>query len=313
MAIRDPETLLNTVIEGIGQPFYALDPEWRVTFYNEEAARYFQRPAHDVLGRNLWDVFPGDAAHGRARLLREAMAGRQLVKGETPSMKDGRIVAYCMFPLGDGLGVTFRDITEQHRYEQHLKLVLGELNHRVKNTLAIVQSIAVLTFKGADPVARTDFQERLRTLGAVHSLLTARNWESAGLSDIVQTTIGTHRGGAGDRVRIDGKDFCLRPKSAVSVSMALHELATNALKYGALSNDRGHVDVTWREADGRFRMTWRECGGPAVSPPASRGFGSRMIEQGLASELQGEVRIEFRPEGVVCTIDAPIEAILDGA
>jgi two-component sensor histidine kinase len=111
---------------------------------------------------------------------------------------------------------------------------------------------------------------------------------------------------------LEGDDFRVHPKSAIAISMALHELGTNALKYGALSADGGTVAMRWTTKDCRFRLRWEECGGPAVAAPRHKGFGSRMIERGLASELHGDVRIEYRPEGVVCSIDAPLDVIRDG-
>jgi two-component sensor histidine kinase len=200
------------------------------------------------------------------------------------------------------------DVTERHRYEDHLKLLLNELNHRVKNTLAIVQSIAALTLKDVDAGARAAFNERLLTLSAVHNLLTDESWQGASIASVVLASLRTAR----ERVNFAGDDLWLQPKSAVALSMALHELGTNALKYGALSRERGTVAVRWTTSDGRFRLRWEETGGPAVLPSSHRGFGSRMIERGLAAELQGEVRIDWRREGVVCTIDAPLEAIQDG-
>jgi two-component sensor histidine kinase len=199
------------------------------------------------------------------------------------------------------------DVTERHRHEDHLRLLLNELNHRVKNTLAIVQSIAALTLKDVGPDARAAFEERLLNLSAVHNLLTDENWNSTSLASVARTSLRAAR----ERVSFDGDDLRLRPKSAVVLSMALHELGTNALKYGALSTERGRVSVTWATDNGRFRLRWEEKDGPPVSPPGHRGFGSRMIERGLAAELQGEVRIDWQPKGVVCTIDAPIEAIHD--
>jgi len=199
------------------------------------------------------------------------------------------------------------DVTERLRYEDHLKLLLNELNHRVKNTLAIVQSIATLTLKDVEPAARAAFEERLLNLSAVHNLLTDASWNSTSLASVVRTSMRAAR----ERVSYDGDDLRLRPKSAVALSMALHELGTNTLKYGALSTGHGRVSVQWTTDGGRFRLRWKETGGPPVSPPAHRGFGSRMIERGLATELQGEVRIDWQPQGVVCTIDAPIEAIHD--
>jgi two-component sensor histidine kinase len=199
------------------------------------------------------------------------------------------------------------DVTERLRYEDHLKLLLNELNHRVKNTLAIVQSIATLTLKDVSPEARASFEERLLNLSAVHNLLTDENWHSTSLASVARISLRAAR----ERVSFAGDDLRLRPKSAVALSMALHELGTNALKYGALSTENGRVSVRWTTGDGRFRLRWEEKDGPPVSPPLHRGFGSRMIERGLAAELQGEVRIGWQPQGVVCTIDAPLAAIHD--
>jgi two-component sensor histidine kinase len=204
-------------------------------------------------------------------------------------------------------------VTERLRYEDHLKLLLNELNHRVKNTLAIVQSIAALTLKDSDATARADFEQRLLALSAVHDLLTDENWDGARLLAVTQASLKAHLGGLRERISFSGEDFRIRPKSAVAISIALHELGTNAVKYGALSSERGSVAVRWTINNGRFRLTWEEIGGPPVHPPTGKGFGSRMIERGLAVELQGTARIDYRPTGVVCAIDAPLAAIREGA
>jgi two-component sensor histidine kinase len=447
-AERDAETLLATILDGIGQPFYAVDGNWRIYLYNRDAARHFGRTAGRMIGTTIWDNFPQDADAERGRILRDAMAWRETVRGETMSLV-GRYVSYVVFPLGDGLGVTFRDVTdrriaekqrelaeealrkrsaeleavletiptavwfttdpelrnvvgnrratellrmpreadlssalnqpghftvfrdgeplaaaarplhraargevvtnelleirfddddrrmilmraaplrnaagelqgavaaaadvtERHRHETHLKLLVNELNHRVKNTLAIVQSIAALTLKDVDPGVRAAFEERLLTLSAAHGLLTDESWDGAHLDAVARASLRTGR----DRISFEGEDLRLRPKSAVALSMALHELGTNALKYGALSMEQGSVTVRWSTGGGRFRLRWEERGGPPVVPPARRGFGSRMIERGLAAELRGEAHIDWRPEGMVCTIDAPMAAIHEKA
>jgi PAS domain S-box-containing protein len=450
----DHQQLLHTIIEGLGQPFYAIDRDWRIYLYNGEAARHFGKPAAEMIGKRvLIDVFPDDADAERGRIIKAAMAGRTPVSGETMSMV-GRWISYVMFPLGDGLGILIRDITdrrraeelrvqaeealrkrsteleavletiptavwftndpeartlvanrraaellrtpagaqpslsasnkeapqfrflrdgrevaavdlplqraargevvtdevyetrfdngdkrvllmraaplrssrgdiqgavcaaadvtERHKYEEHLKLLLDELNHRVKNTLAIVQSIANLTFHDVDRAARQDFEQRLLTLSAVHSLLTEQNWQGAGLQAVVHAALKPYLGRARERLSFAGEDIRLKPRSAVTVSMALHELGTNAAKYGALSTGDGAVAIKWTAIDGRFRLTWQEHGGPPVSPPGRRGFGTMMIERGLAAELQGEARIDYRPSGVVCTIDSPLDALREG-
>ncbi len=301
---------LTTILEGIGEGFYSVDGDWRIRHFNSEASKHFHKPASEMIGRRLWDVFPSAIDTGLGRLFLDAHARRTTVRGESLSVLVGpRRLAYRLFPLGDGMGIVFRDITDLRSAEEHRELLINELNHRVKNTLAIIQAIAAQTFKSADQPARRDFDQRLMTLSSVHSLLTDENWDSAELHDVVRASLRPHL--VGDHVRLDfsGPPLRLKPKSAVAVSMALHELATNALKYGALSSDAGKVALDWTTLDGRFRLLWRESGGPAVRPPSRTGFGSRMIERGLSSELRGEVRIDYRPAGVVCTIDSPLEAI----
>jgi PAS domain S-box-containing protein len=205
------------------------------------------------------------------------------------------------------IGVSF-DITARKRSEQHQMLLIHELNHRVKNTLAIVQAIAHQSFKGEtlSAEARRAFEGRLAALSAAHNLLTRQNWEGASIRQVVDEGMAAYR--ASDRIVVSGPDLPLAPKAAVSLAMAVHELATNAVKYGALSTERGQIHIDWAVEDGGLRWTWRESGGPPVTRPARRGFGSRMIERGLASELRGEVRLEFPIEGLVCRLSSPLPA-----
>jgi PAS domain S-box-containing protein len=206
------------------------------------------------------------------------------------------------------LAVT-RDISQRRQAEEHQRLLINELNHRVKNTLAIVQGLAQQSFKGhqVPETVRRAFDGRLAALSAAHNILTDRNWEAASLVQIVEDTVSPHRVKE-ERIVAEGPDLLIPPKTAVSLALALHELATNAAKYGALSVAAGRIEIRWRHEDGRLRLVWRESGGPEVEPPASRGFGTRMIERGLAADLGGAVKIDFRPEGVVCTIDADLAA-----
>jgi two-component sensor histidine kinase len=301
---------LETILEGIGEGFYSVDGDWRIRHFNSEAARHFRRPAAEMIGRKLWDVFPDAVDTDLGRLFVDAHARRATLRGETLSVTVGaRRLSYRLFPLGDGMGIVFRDITDLRSAEDSRELLINELNHRVKNTLAMVQAIASQTLKDADLSARRDFEQRLLTLSSVHSLLTDENWGSAELHDVVRASLRPHLVGGKVRVDFSGPVLRLKPKSAVAVSMALHELGTNALKYGALSNDTGKVQLDWTADAGRFRLLWQESGGPVVSPPSRTGFGSRMIERGLSAELRGEVKIDYRPAGVACTIDSPLDAI----
>jgi len=241
-----------------------------------------------------------------------------------PIMSGGRILAVLEFFAGsarepDGellmtvrtLGEQVGRVFERKRTEEHQRLLINELNHRVKNTLAIVQAIGAQTLKGdAVPAAiRSAFDSRLAALAAAHDLLTAENWESAPLRQVVEKA-GLGCGASPGRLSISGPDLRIQPKTAVSVAMAVHELCTNAVKYGALSNDTGTVAVDWAVygpgEDRRLRLSWREHGGPPVETPSRRGFGTRLIERGLAADLGGKAEIEFRPGGVVCVVDAPL-------
>ena len=312
MSRTHDESELMTILEGIGEGFYAVDRDWRITHFNSEASRHFHRPARDMVGHVLWELFPSAMDTDLGRTFISTMTSRATVRGESMSVLVGpRWLAYRLFPLGDGMGIVFRDVTDLKSAEAHRELLINELNHRVKNTLTMVQAIATQTFKGVDTGARADFEQRLLTLSNVHSLLTDESWDGAELHAVIRASLRPHLGAARERLSYLGPDLRLRPKGAVALSMALHELGTNALKYGALSVETGSVSLTWKADDGRFRLHWQERDGPKVSPPSHTGFGSRMIERGLSAELQGEVRIDYRPDGVVCTIDAPLDAIHD--
>ncbi|THV16758.1 CheR family methyltransferase [Rhizobium rhizophilum] len=206
--------------------------------------------------------------------------------------------------------VAIEDITDRRRAEQHREVLVGELNHRVKNTLAVVQSIATQTLSHASTVAeaRGAFGARLLNLAQAHDFLTRENWDGADLVNIITDTVQPHAGG--DRFRIEGEHVRLEPSASLAVSMAIHELCTNAAKYGALSTDAGHVDIVWELKgegnDRRFILRWSETGGAPVNAPTRKGFGSRLIERALAMELGGTVVVEYEHSGVVCTIDAPM-------
>lgn len=204
------------------------------------------------------------------------------------------------------------ELEQRRRAEEYQQLLINELNHRVKNTLAIVQSLAQQSFKGgkSPEAAHEAFNARLAALAAAHNLLTRSNWEKAALRDIILSAVAATAGTAASRVQVAGASIVLPPQTAVSFAMAIHELSTNALKYGSLSNSDGTVTVTWElsnEGDQqRIHLEWRERDGPVVSQPQKRGFGSRMIERGLAGELRGTAKLEFLPEGLCCVIDAPL-------
>lgn len=203
------------------------------------------------------------------------------------------------------------DIHDRKRSEEHMLLMVNELNHRVKNLLAMVQAIAAQSFRNASSLleAREVFMGRLMVLARAHDTLTTENWEGGYLREIVTRAVNPHALARERRFAVSGPELKVPPKMALAIAIALHELATNALKYGALTSELGGVDVHWDVAPppkARLHMVWREHGGPMVVKPTRRGFGSRLIEQGLAMQLGGTVEVDYAPEGVICTVDAPL-------
>jgi two-component sensor histidine kinase/PAS domain-containing protein len=196
-----------------------------------------------------------------------------------------------------------RDLSDRKRAEELQRLLGNELNHRVKNTLAIVQSIVNQTLRDATDVesARTAANARIVSLAGAHDLLTDRNWSGADVADLVARAVAPF---ASSQVSFDGPSLVVSPRQALALSLVLHELGTNAAKYGALSRPEGRVELRWEALDDQLNLNWRESGGPHVVPPSRRGFGSRLIENALCRDLDGRTRLEFAPEGVRCWITA---------
>ncbi|MDB5713765.1 MAG: Chemotaxis protein methyltransferase CheR, partial [Sphingomonadales bacterium] len=210
--------------------------------------------------------------------------------------------------------VSFVDETEQRAKQSHCEMLIDELNHRVKNTLSTVQSITRQALRNAtDPASiGKSIDSRIFALARSHDLLTHHNWEGATVRDVINAALkpfGAANGHA-ERFTIKGENLRLLPKTTLALGIAFHELATNAVKYGAFSNDRGRIAISWlvtlQGAKKRLILTWQESHGPAVKPPSHKGFGSQILERGLAHELRGEVQLDYRVEGLVATIDIPV-------
>jgi PAS domain S-box-containing protein len=223
------------------------------------------------------------------------------------------LVGPALFHGSENEGVAFiLDLTERKEAEKRQQVMVDELNHRVKNTLATVLALSAQTFRTApSPEAFCEaFEGRLLALSQTHNLLNRSFWTGAGLRDILTQELAPYTGTDGRVFTLDGDDIKLGPVTAVALGMVFHELATNAVKYGALSVAGGKVLVVWRiSRPGRLQVEWQERGGPSVLPPRRRGFGSRLIEQALASDLHGNARIYFASEGVRCRMDIPLDDI----
>lgn len=218
--------------------------------------------------------------------------------------------------VGKRLIGTVRDITHRREAEVMQGILSAELQHRIKNTLAMVNAIAAQTLKGEDILdRRLAFTARLEALAQAHDMLTASSWQSAPIQSVIESALTPHMSGE-ERFVMDGTHLKLSAKQALSMALTIHELATNAAKYGALSVPGGKVRVTWAtdakdEAGNRqFRFVWQESGGPPVEEPARRGFGSRLITRVLAADFQGKVSIDYAPGGVVCVLASPINTVM---
>jgi PAS domain S-box-containing protein len=313
----------------------SMDLNGVVTSWNEGARRIFGWTEAEMCGQPC-DLFftPED----RARDVPLIEFGAALTKGHGSDerwhiRKDGaRFWASGeMMPLTNeadepvGFLKILRDRTEFRRAEdalraseraaeEHRLLLLNELEHRVKNTLALVQAVVSQSLRNttSPQEALTNIEERLVALGRAHDILTSTSWSAAPISSIIAAATQVHGSGL-DRIRASGPDFNLMARPALSLTMALHELCTNAAKYGALSNDAGHVDIRWSimgEGDAaRFEFVWREVGGPPVLTPTRKGFGSRLVATSLSAEVDGKSRVDFAPDGVVWTASAKLKSI----
>lgn len=284
------------------------------------AEMYGLERAEDLIGRTLEFSLPSSDPEARAFLAGVIRSGYSLTGVESVERDAAGNRKYFDNSMTgiveDGhlkrLWGIQRDVTDRKRAEDQRTLLIHELNHRVKNTLATVQSIASQTLRNAPTMrdAKEALEGRLIALARAHDVLTRESWEGAELREIVTQAVAPYAGRGEDRLHLKGPEVRLPPRMALALAMALQELATNAVKYGALSNATGEVritcDVAPDEPSPRFHLRWEESGGPPVREPGRRGFGSRLIERSLSQELNGKARIEFLPTGIVCTVDAPL-------
>lgn len=203
------------------------------------------------------------------------------------------------------------EISRSHLLQERQTMMLHELNHRVRNTLATVQSLARQSRRG--DAADERLEGRILSLSKTHDLLSRDDWTGATLGTVLENELAPFRYGQEDRFKLDGTDIALPPRYVLALGMTVHELTTNAAKYGALSAEDGRVDIAWRVIEGesgavRLAMEWRESGGPPVVEPRRRGYGTRLITGGITHELGGVVRLAFEPKGLRCTVDVPLDA-----
>ncbi len=299
------------------------DLRGRLLRANDRFCEIVARPREELLTLGMRDITHPEDAERHAALFRRAVETGEPFELEKRYIRPNGTIVWVHDSLtivrdatgrGRSALAAVMDITERKRLEEHREVLVNELNHRVKNTLATVQSIATQTLRNArSPAqAREDLEDRLIALSRAHDVLTRENWEGASTREIIQGAVEPYLHRGEGRFLIKGPDVRLLPRTALAIAMALQELVTNAVKYGALSNETGQVRITWlidrSIQPPRLQLRWQEIGGPTVAPPTRRGFGSRLVERSLAQDLGGDVRIEFAPTGVVCTLDAAVDA-----
>ncbi|MDY6923032.1 MAG: HWE histidine kinase domain-containing protein [Pseudomonadota bacterium] len=288
-------------------------------------AAYAQLIGHrDIAGKPVREALPEVVSQGYFEFLDSVYVtgephqgrGSELQLQRTPDAPlETRFLDFIYQPIRDATGavagifVQGHDVTETVLSTERQKLMIDELNHRVKNTLATVQSIAMQTARShGDPRTFAEgFQARLLALSHTHDLLTQSHWEGAALEAILQHETEAH---GSTRVSVNGPHVALPPAAALSLGMIFHELATNAAKYGALSAPDGRVLVDWALADQtrpRLQLVWREIGGPPVAPPDRKGFGSRLIERNVRHDLAGEVELDYADSGFTATFSIPLD------
>jgi two-component sensor histidine kinase len=213
----------------------------------------------------------------------------------------------CQFALprqsGPMIVLSFHDISARKRIEENIYLLAQEVDHRSKNLLAVVQATIHLTRADSIDALKEAIDGRIRALSNVHTLLAQSRWTGADLRTLVRAELLPYCGEETTRALIDGPGVILKPASAQSIAMMLHELTTNAVKYGALSVPAGHVGIRWsRVVDGKLVFRWTEMDGPPVKPPNTKGFGTRLLDQAIREQMNGEMRFDWRPEGLDCEV-----------
>ena len=307
------------LLESTPDAMVIVNRDGRIVQVNTQTERLFGHDRQELIGQPVERLLPAALQGPHARLVAGFMAapsGREMGQGGDleAQAKDGTCfpVEVSLSPLSDsGAGLVcavVRDVTARRAAETHQILLIHELNHRVKNTLATVQSIARQTLKStSEPAAfREAFNARLVALSQAHDVLTRNDWTGASLAEVVAEQLLPYQASDGARLELTGPEVILKPRFAVALGMVFGELSTNAAKYGALSREGGRVEVDWTwspDPDGQsLVITWREVGGPLVTAPARRGFGSRLIERSLAHELSGSAILTYPSTGLVCTL-----------
>ena len=320
--INEARVYAEAIVETGRQSLVVLDAKVRVQSANRAFYKLFELEPDKVVGRSFYELGQGEwSIPGLRSILGEALSEAhrfhnvELALGSAGVSKRWVLLNARRLVRNGGredlILLAVEDITERKNASAHQETLIGELNHRVKNVLATVQALMTQTSRRSDSLEdfTSTFTGRLHALAQAHNLLVEKEWVGADVAQIVREILTPYRTNDEARIETDGPKLMVRPQVGVALMMILHELATNALKYGALSVPSGRLLVTWRQ-DGegeaeRFHVRWSEESGPKVTPPTRQGFGTKLIERSTTHELGGEARLEYREEGVCCELIFP--------
>jgi PAS domain S-box-containing protein len=308
--------LLAAIVESSDDAIVSKDLNTIITSWNRGAERLFGYTAEEAIGRSVIMLIPEDRLDEEPMILAKIQRGERIEHYETVRRrKDGSLVDVSLTtsPIKDAQGRVIgaskiaRDITDRRRLEQRQRLLLGEMKHRIKNTLATVQAVVAQTLHSISKEEQSAFEGRLGALARAHDLLTTESWDVAPIRDAVCGALEPFEDQSDPRFEIDGPDQVkLDADTSLMLAMVLHELATNAVKYGALSAPGGRVQVAWSAPDGappgHIQLVWRESGGPRVSQPTHKGFGARLVERAFKGGSRA-ARFDYAPDGLVCTLE----------
>jgi PAS domain S-box-containing protein len=313
---------LAAIVSSSPNAMLSLSPDGIILTWNAAAEQLFGYRASEVMGKSARLLFPDAQESEFTEINAEVRSGNPVHRDVQRRHKDGHLLdlSVSVAPLYDeagrvvGISSIVRDIGERKAREKHIEFLMRELAHRSKNLLAVVQAIAGQTARYSDSMSefQTRFSERLHAMARAQDLLVARNWEGAQLTDLVRSLMAPFTEDVSARIEMKGPEIELRPDAVHSLTLALHELATNAAKYGALSVPDGRVAVDWKVTDGtdrRFHMSWCEHDGPPVAPPERKGFGHVVIADMVGNALRGQVELRFDRSGLCWTLDAPAASV----
>jgi PAS domain S-box-containing protein len=313
-ALRENEQRLRSVasiVESSDDAIVSKNLDGVIASWNRGAERVFGYSAEEAIGQPITIVIPQDRQDEERAILTRIRRGERIDHFETiRQRKHGSliVVSLTVSPVKNaegkivGASKIARDITEQKRSQEQIATLAREAEHRSKNLLANVQAIVTLSQSDTSESLKHAIAGRIRALANVHSLFVESRWIGAELSTVATQELAPYSETNESRARIDGQQVLLEPNVAQAIAVTLHELATNAAKYGALSVPNGRIDLKWlHEADGRLILRWTEIGGPPVQTPTRQGFGGRIIEQ-MIKQLKGETRFDWRTDGLVCEI-----------